>query len=418
MRSAYTSNIILIAIATVIGGVINYLVHPIAVRHLSVQDFGQFAALLSMINIIGFIISAGSIITLKLIAQHDNKLDFMYYLKHKLQRPLLSIGVMVWIVWSLWSNRIARSLNITNPRAIVLMLASVITSIYSVVLSAIMQSAWWFKQIAWLGVLWSLLRFVAVIISIYRFSTTSSTIAAVVISGIIGFIITEVIVSTKLKQHHHTILDYDGTLAHQVRFYAKSYLYLILVTVMIGILTNADVLLVQHFFGGEISGNYAGVAVIAKFVVFIWLAAETVLLPKLFNTQLPTTRRQVLTIIWLLRGFSVAALAGSWLLGTQVLALLKPWLEIYHTLLLWVILISCCILHLSITSKTLVNRGSTTTLWILACGSLLRYLLGTVSIDLNEFVSRSIIILLIMTITLESLWIYQSSQNISIPTAN
>gem|GEM_PF-927086 len=101
MKSAYTSNILIIAIATIIGGIINYMVHPLAVRHLSVEDFGQFAALLSMINIIGFIISAGSIITLKLIAQHDNKLDFMYYLKHKLQRPLLGIGVVIWIVGSL-----------------------------------------------------------------------------------------------------------------------------------------------------------------------------------------------------------------------------------------------------------------------------------------------------------------------------
>jgi|GEM_PF-3544032 len=106
-------------------------------------------------------------------------------------------------------------------------------------------------------------------ISLYWFGTTSSTIAAVLASGIIGFLITEIIVTRKLSNHHRNILDYDGTLAHQVRFFAKSYLYLILVTVMIGILTNADVLLVQHFFGGEISGNYAGVAVIAKFVVFI-----------------------------------------------------------------------------------------------------------------------------------------------------
>jgi hypothetical protein len=77
----------------------------------------------------------------------------------------------------------------------------------------------------------------------------------------------------------------------ELKHQSHSYLNLILITVMIGILTNSDVLIAQHIFGGEISGTYASVAVIAKFVVFIGLAAETVLLPQLFSDQ--PTRSQI-----------------------------------------------------------------------------------------------------------------------------
>jgi hypothetical protein len=50
---------------------------------------------------------------------------------------------------------------------------------------------------------------------------------------------------------------------------SHKYIHLIIITVMMGILTNSDVLIAQHIFGGEISGTYASVAVVAKFVVFI-----------------------------------------------------------------------------------------------------------------------------------------------------
>jgi O-antigen/teichoic acid export membrane protein len=62
---------------------------------------------------------------------------------------------------------------------------------------------------------------------------------------------------------------------------------------MMGILTNSDVLIAQHIFGSESSGMYASVAVIAKFVVFIGLATETVLLPKLLKAETQPSRSQI-----------------------------------------------------------------------------------------------------------------------------
>ena len=81
---------------------------------------------------------------------------------------------------------------------------------------------------------------------------------------------TEYLVRHHLGSHYdQDISQYDGTLIQQLQHHAKSYINLIIITVIIGILTNSDILIAQSVFGGELSGTYAAVATIAKFVVFI-----------------------------------------------------------------------------------------------------------------------------------------------------
>jgi O-antigen/teichoic acid export membrane protein len=91
----------------------------------------------------------------------------------------------------------------------------------------------------------------------------------------------------------HNVAQYDGVLIQELKQKFHSYLNLIIITIMMGILTNSDVLIAQHIFGSESSGVYASVAIIAKFIVFIGLAAETVLLPKLLKADTKPTRGQI-----------------------------------------------------------------------------------------------------------------------------
>lgn len=405
MKSQDNKNIMIVSIATLIGWLINYLVHPIAVRYLSTTDFGEFEALLGMINIMWFIMSAGTIITLKLIAEHHSRSDFMYYLKTKLQRPLLLIWCLArwFIIWcSIW---IADGLQINNHWWIIIMGATIITSFYGIILSAILQSGWWFKSLSLIGVSGSIIRLWAIIIVVFWLSGWSTEfIGATIIAGFVSFLITEYLVRKHLWAHElSTIIQYDGTLVQELKYKSKTYLNLIMITIAIGILTNGDILIAQHVFGGELSGTYASVAVIAKFVVFIGLAAETVLLPKLLSIDQTPSRSQIGSIIALMLWFGILSLIGWRVLWWWVLHLLKPWLESHLWLLLWALMISWCVLTLSISSKTLVNTGSRAPLWIICIAWVLRYLLSMIQVRLSDYVQVSVIILWTTTIVMQGL---------------
>lgn len=421
MHSQDTKNIIIVWWATILGGIVNYLVHPIAVRMLNTQAFGEFASLLSIVNIVWFIMGAWSIITLKLIAQHTHQsdhniwsksqpnLDFMYYLKHKLQRPLLGVGIVLWIIISICSPRIAQSLHISNPWWIIIIGISMITSVYSIILWAILQSGGWFTSLSIISVTWSLLRLWCVIGMLYLIWWTTWAIGATLIAGLGSFGITEYMVRKHLWHHNHEqLIKYDGTLIQEFKEQSRSYLNLIAITVMMWILTNSDVLIAQYVFGGEISWTYASIAVIAKFVIFIWLAAETVLLPKLLGSSRQTSISQIWSIILLMLWFGVVSLWGWRLLGWSILHLLKPWLEWYTTVLLQALTINRCILTISISSKSLINNHKTLPLWIVTVASIIWIIMSTQQTQLDWYLTTSIIIRWVATFLIQWVWLYHS----------
>lgn len=413
MHSQDTKNIIIIGWATVISGIINYLVHPFAVRMLSTAEFGQFASLLSMINIMWFIMSAGSIITLKLIADHDSHHNFMLYLKHRLIKPLLIVWAMISLIITLLSPWITHELNIMNIRWVVFVGATMLFSFYGIILNAILQSGGWFQSLSFIGIIWAIMRLAAVVISLYLIPWSSTgAVWSTVIASVLWFILMEYIVRRHLKNpatNSHIIEQYNGALIQQVKDKFHSYINLIIITVIIWIITNSDVLIAQHIFSSEDSGTYASVAVIAKFIIFIGLAAETVLLPKLLQSRHKPERSQIWAIILLMIWFWVISLCGWQILWWTILHLLKPWLESHVQLLLWALAINRCILTLSISSKTLVTIYGKWIIWIMGSMSIIRYIISSFQPSLNHYIYSSIGVLGVTSVIMQYLWLSSTS---------
>ena len=333
----------------------------------------------------------------------------MYYLKTKLQRPLLGIWLVVCCVIAVSAWWIGHALQISNQRWIIIMWISIVTSLYGIILGAILQSGWWFRLLSVVGIIGSVIKLgLIVLVLFWLHGWTTQAVGAIVLGGWVSFVLTECLVRKHLWSHNtQDTKQYDGTLIQELKHSSKTYLKLILITVMIGILTNGDILIAQYVFGGEVSWTYASVAIIAKFVVFIWLAAETVLLPKLLNINQTPSRSQIWSIMMVMWWFGMVSLTGWWLLWWWVLQLLKPWLESQVWLLLWALAISWCILTLSISSKTLVNSWSRAPLRIMWIAGILRYLVSTMQTQLSNYVQWSVIILWASTIVIQ--WLRRAS---------
>jgi O-antigen/teichoic acid export membrane protein len=58
-------------------------------------------------------------------------------------------------------------------------------------------------------------------------------------------------------------------------------LHFFLLTFVLVLLQNLDLMLVNRFFAGDVAGKYALISVIMKFVIFIAVSVEIVYYPKL-----------------------------------------------------------------------------------------------------------------------------------------
>jgi len=56
MSSSRLRHVILISGATVLSGIVNYLYHPLMLRHMDIEEFGVFASLISVTNILSILI--------------------------------------------------------------------------------------------------------------------------------------------------------------------------------------------------------------------------------------------------------------------------------------------------------------------------------------------------------------------------
>lgn len=79
---------------------------------------------------------------------------------------------------------------------------------------------------------------------------------------------------------------------------------------------NSDIIIAKNIFDETTAGGYAALSVIAKFVVFVGAAIETVYYPKITQHSsahlVPTVRLRNASVLMII--MTLGAIGGSWLL--------------------------------------------------------------------------------------------------------
>jgi cytochrome c oxidase subunit IV len=176
-----------------------------------------------------------------------------------------------------------------------------------------------------------------------------------VASGVLSAAILMLYVGRVLRGSRSSLTSTD-ILSH-LRTQSSSILSFFAAVVLLALWMNIDVILVQHLFHSQsnTAGIYAGISVVAKFVIFLGGAIETVYFPRIMEVErIKLPYHVVRNPFLLLTLMGIVAVAGTRFLGGRVLYLFKPGFETYNTRFMLLVIFCRMYSYLSLATKILV----------------------------------------------------------------
>lgn len=304
-----------------VGGVgfLNYLYHPILGRLLSLEDFGEVEALLSLTAQFGIFLSVLGMMVINISAS-DNSVEE----KNRLISGLRSLALVV--SWLSFLTIIAisgylrgvLSFNSWYPFAVLGILLPL--SVSTTVRRSFLQGQRDFKTLSLSGMLDGFSRIFFSVLFVYIGWRT--------FGAMVGLVITQFVILfylyTKIKgQFVFANLSFGGVIG-TLKTELKYGIIIFVVSMAITTLYTADILVVKYFFSPAEAGLYSGVATIARMIFFLCATVAGVLFPSVSKVNSTEQDRLLLMKAIILIG----AIGG---LGTLVFSL---WPELIVVLLL------------------------------------------------------------------------------------
>ncbi len=328
----------LMGIATVCAGVINYLYHPLMVRYLSESDFGLFESLMSFFNVITVIFAWFSLYLTQQVSIHREHPTYINTLYHQRTKWMIYGWGIVMIIVMIGAPWIQQYLRLPSVRPVIGIAMSLVFTSIGIVYSAILQGRHQFEYMAVSGIVGSILRVAIGMGAVALWYGLYGAVIGVILSGIIVILLQRYWLS---PIRWGIPLFYDQKEMYQTFMHEKYTIMRFCIVMMVSIgLTNMDILIVQNLFGVD-AISYIALAVVAKFLIFLWSAIETVYYPQLTTSELTSdTRIQLRNYIVMVFVMIWGAYIGASLLGHYVLELFKPWLWDHIGLFLRLLLLS------------------------------------------------------------------------------
>lgn len=114
MKKSNLISLILVGGSTILSGLINYLYHPLMLRYMSMADFGVFASLLSVTNILSIVIMGISFFLTREFSRMIGERERVYGLYRSALLSMILLGIGLFIVYLFMSPWIAEVLHIES----------------------------------------------------------------------------------------------------------------------------------------------------------------------------------------------------------------------------------------------------------------------------------------------------------------
>lgn len=309
--------------ATVISWWINYLYHPLMVRFLTESDFALFESLMSLLNVVGVVFSGFALYITQQLSIHKDDNSYREWLVYRWTRRLAygsGAMIMVFVLCSPW---IASYLHLDSIGPVILVALSLLAGGVGIVYGALLQSQHQFEYLSITTVVSAILRVFLGVVLVYYWAWLYGAVIGVVLSGLISVAIslwmTQHLQLKSTNEHYDEIIDSLKTHRYQIVLFCMA------MFAILGI-TNLDIMMIQHHFKDQ-SATYIALSVVAKFLVFLGTALESVYYPQLSSQPLTKITIVPFRNYMILQLFLIGcAIVWSWLVWSYILELFKPWL--------------------------------------------------------------------------------------------
>lgn len=283
LSDPFLKNNLIFFFGSLLVSALNYIYHPILGRLLSLEDFGDLQAIVSLFTQITIVTSVFGIIVVNTISNQVSKLKTKYIII-ELQRVAILITLSVFGVILLFGKQLGTALQFSSIVPFILLAILLPLGTTLGFRSAFLQGYHKFKDVSLINVISSFVKLLAAIVLVYLGFRTAGAIAGIIVAQIIAIIYAvaktkkDIPILNKLpllptKNHKNESVEIKKELIYGVFIFLMLYAVTFLFTV--------DILVVKRYFDPVTSGLYGGISTIARIIFFATSSVAGVLLPSI-----------------------------------------------------------------------------------------------------------------------------------------
>lgn len=348
-------NIALISGSGIIWWIINYAYQPVMIRYLTLWEFGEFASLIGIFNILGIFVLWLTLFLNKEISKNKENKEKNFSLFRGSISLLFFLGIILFALYALFSPFVAWFLHIKIP----LVLLAGVSIIISCVWAATDSVLRWLKSFKFIAFTWvfsPLVKFVLWTLFVVYGLHTYWALGWVLLSWVTNFLICYLYVKNTFKWTK--FIDTTNELKRDLKLQAKEIANFVLVSFFFAFLMNIDIIFAKNIFSDEMVGIYAWISVLGKFLVFLLLSIETVYYSQIMeHTKEEIPLHFIRNPLMLIVIVSFLALVANYFIGNILLTLLKPELAGNLSLYLLILVYYSFLAVISFLAKVLVWWG-------------------------------------------------------------
>lgn len=346
-------NVLLISWSGILAWLLNYIYHPIMLQFLSLEAFWEFASLLWIFNILGVLIGGVILFLNKEYSKNIWDITKQKFIFKNSLKLFFLLGCSMFLLYNASSFIIKDFLWIESIWLVVLTWVTIIFWFVSSSIDSLLRSLKRFHIIALLQIIWPISKLGFWVGLVWLWCKVYWAIGWVIISGLIWFMISFFYIT-----HYFKWVKSENNISELLRDFRKnkkSIFNYLLVSLFFALFMNIDVILAKNIFSPWEAGIYAGIGVLWKFLIFMFLSIETV-----YYGQIMEYKREnlpihliknplILIVIW-----SIGAIWVNYFLWSFILNILKAELADYTKVYLLILGFYSLLAFISFFAKILI----------------------------------------------------------------
>lgn len=315
---------------------LNYLYHLIIGRLLGPVGYGELAALISLIGLLGMIPGSINLVIIKYISAaktEDKLINLINWLRMKVFKGTLFFSFLIIII----SPAISSFLHLDNLIYLFLIAISFPFSISALLNRAVLQGLLKFKEMILSVMMENGIKLLLSILLVILGFKVGGAILSLTIAIIAGWYLTKIFLNYPVRK--------DTDISSEIKSMALYAFPVLLNTIAVTSLYSSDLILVKHFFSSHEAGLYASLSTLGKIIFFGTGPIGSVMFPivsqrharglsfkRVFIFSITATvaiSLAVLVIYWLFPNLAIKILYGSEYLES---ANLLVWVGLFMTL--------------------------------------------------------------------------------------
>ena len=273
--------------------VFNYLYYPVVGRLVSIVEFGEIQASISIFMQLGILLTAFGYVVANIT--HNSQSDYAKQNILFLERVTLLLSVLTLVVLIVFGRQLQSTLQFSSILPLVLIGILVILNVPSTTRSYVLQGMKRLKEVAISGIIFSIGKLVVTVVLILAGVNAE----AAIIGYIIAQIVTLFYLSFKSKDYFPSVrLSFAKTVKVTDRVNMKRELKfgLLVIILLAGLSTlySFDVVLARLFLTPEAAGEYSGVSSVARIIYFATASVAGVLIASVALKDSYSRSRRVL----------------------------------------------------------------------------------------------------------------------------